>query len=182
VAISPKDRRNPCEQAIEKGLQCVNDKGSLNDLRQMNKPAVLTLVDEKDNKYYATLLSLKDDMATFAIGDETRTVDIREIYTRWVADYTLLWKAPHQYKKKLDPGSRGPLVTWLDQQLSVVQGRTARPKDNQVFDNMMIKEIREFQMAAGIVPDGIVGARTLICLANAAGIGGPTLNEKKGDN
>ena len=58
LAIDPNDRRSPCEQAIEKGLQCMNDKGSLNDLRQMNKPAVLTLIDEKNNKYYATLLSL----------------------------------------------------------------------------------------------------------------------------
>jgi general secretion pathway protein A len=182
LVINPKDHRNPCEQVIEKGLQCVNDKGSLNDLRQMNKPAVLTLVDDKNNKYYATLLSLKDEIATFAIGDEVRTVDIREIYTRWVADYTLFWKAPRQYKNKLDPGSRGPLVVWLDQQLSVVQGRAARPDHKQVFDDMMIKEIREFQMTAGLVPDGIVGARTLICLANSAGIDGPTLNEKKGDN
>jgi general secretion pathway protein A len=181
LTINPKDRRNPCDQAIEKGLQCMNDKGSLNDLRQMNKPAVLKLVDENNHTYYAALLSLKDDIATFAIGKETRTVDIREIYSRWVADYTLFWKAPHQYKIKLDPGSRGPLVTWLDQQLSVVQGRAVRTEDRQVFDDMMIKEVREFQMSAGLVPDGIVGARTLICLANAAGIGGPTLNEKKGD-
>ena len=180
MAIDPKDRRSPCEQAIERGLQCLNEKGSLNDLRQMNKPAVLTLIDETNNEYYATLLSLTGDTAVFAIGDETRTVDIREIYTRWLGDYTLFWKAPHKYKNKLDPGSRGPLVTWLDQQLSVVQGRAVRPDDKQVFDNTMIKEIREFQMTAGLVPDGIVGARTLICLADMTGIDGPTLNEKKG--
>ena len=181
VAIDPKDHRTPCEQATDKGLQCMSEKGSLNDLRQMNKPAVLTLFDENNNQYYATLLSLKDDIATFAIGDETRTVDVREIYRRWVADYTLFWKAPRQYKTKLDQGSHGPLVTWLDQQLSIVYGRTARPPDKQVYDNAMIKEIREFQMTAGLVPDGIVGARTLICLANAAGVDGPILNEKKGD-
>ena len=89
---------------------------------------------------------------------------------------------PHQYKIKLGIGSRGPLVAWLDQQLSAVHGRAVRTDDKQVFDNMMIKEIREFQMTAGIVPDGVVGARTLICLANAGGIGGPTLNGKQGDN
>jgi general secretion pathway protein A len=182
LSISPSDRRSPCEQAMENGLQCVDDKGSLNDLRQLNKPVVLTLVDENDNKYYAALLSLNDDIATFAIGDETRIVDVREIYTRWIADYTLLWKAPRQYKTKLDPGSRGPLVTWLDQQLAVVQGRAVRSDGKQVFDNLMIKEIREFQMAAGLVPDGIAGTRTLICLANAAGIGGPTLSGKTGDH
>jgi general secretion pathway protein A len=180
VAIDPKDRRNPCEQAIEKGLQCMNEKGSLNDLRLMNKPAVLTLIDENNNEYYTTILSLTGDTAIFAIGDETRTVGVREIYSRWLGDYTLFWKAPHKYRNKLNPGSRGPLVTWLDQQLSIVQGRAARPDNEQVFDNAMLKEIRAFQMTAGLVPDGIVGARTLIRLADAAGIDGPTLNEKKG--
>ena len=181
VAMDPKDRRNPCEQAKGKGLQCMNEKGGLNDLRQMNKPAVLALIDKNNNKYYATLLSLTGDTATVAIGDETRTVDVREIYTRWSGDYTLLWKAPHQYRNKLNPGSRGPLVTWLDRQLSVVHGRAVRPDDKQVYDNAMIQEIREFQKTAGLAPDGTVGARTLICLADAAGTDGPTLNEKKGN-
>ena len=180
MAIDPKDRRSPCEQAIERGLQCLNEKGSLNDLRLMNKPAVLKMIDETNNEYYATLLSLTGDIAVFAIGDEIRTVGIREIYTRWLGDYTLFWKAPHKFKNKLTPGSRGPLVTWLDQQLAVVQGRAARPDDKQVFDDTMIKEIREFQMTAGLVPDAIVGAKTLICLADMTGIDGPTLNEKKG--
>ena len=54
MAIDPKDRRSPCEQAIEKGLQCLNEKGSLNDLRLMNKPAVLKMIDETNNEYYAT--------------------------------------------------------------------------------------------------------------------------------
>ena len=71
-------------------------------------------------------------------------------------------------------------MTWLDQQLAVVQGRAARPDDKQVFDDTMIKEIREFQMTAGLVPDAIVGAKTLICLADITGVDGPTLNEKKG--
>jgi len=180
IAIDPKDRRSPCEQAIERGLQCLDDKGNLNDLRQMNKPAVLKMIDESNSEYYGTILSLTGDTAVFAIGDETRTVDIREIYTRWLGDYTLFWKAPYKFRNKLDPGSRGPLVTWLDQQLAVVQGRAARPDDKQVFDNTMIKEIREFQMTTGLVPDGIVGAKTLICLANMTGIDGPVLNENSG--
>lgn len=180
VTTDPKDRRNPCEQAKAKGLQCLNEKGNLNDLRQMNKPAVLALVDKNNNKYYAALLSLTGDTAVVAIGDETRTVDVREIYSRWVGDYTLLWKAPHQYRDKLNPGSRGPLVTWLDRQLSVVHGRAVRHDSNQVYDNAMIQEIKEFQITAGLSPDGIVGTRTLVCLAGAAGMDGPTLNKKKG--
>ena len=135
---------------------------------------------DKPERSQKSLLSLTDDTAIVAIGDETRTVDVREIYTRWSGDYTLLWKAPRQYRDKLNPGSRGPLVTWLDRQLSVVHGRAVRPDNKQVYDNAMIQEIKEFQMTAGLTPDGIVGARTLVCLADAAGIDGPTLNKKKG--
>lgn len=169
----------PCEQAAEEGLQCLNDKGSLHDLRQLNKPAVLTLVDENNNEYYAALLSLSGDTATFFIGDGTRTVSIKEISFRWSGDYTLFWKPPYKYRNILNPGNHGPLVKWLDEQLSLVHGRPVRPDSKQVFDNSMVREIRQFQTMAGLVPDGIVGARTLILLADKAGIEGPTLNSEK---
>jgi len=171
--------KTPCGQATEKGLQCLNEKGSLHDLRQINKPAVLTLVDDNNNEYYATLFSLSGDTATFSIGGETKIVDIKEISSRWSGDYTLFWKPPHKYRNVLNQGSRGPLVKWLDEQLSIVHGRPVRPDNKQIFDNAMIKEIRQFQTMAGIVPDGVVGPRTLILLAAKTGVDGPTLNGDK---
>ncbi len=169
----------PCEQATGEGLQCLNEKGSLHDLRLLNKPAVLHMVEENNNEYYAALLSLSGDTPTFFIGDEARTVSIREISFRWSGDYTLIWKPPYKYRNILNPGSRGPLVKWLDEQLSIVHGRPVRPDSRQVFDSSMVREIRQFQTMAGLVPDGVVGARTLILLADKAGIGGPTLNSEK---
>ena len=181
TTVKPQGRGTPCEQAKENGLQCLIEKGGLSDLRRLNKPAVLKLVDGKGDEYFASLLSIEDHIATFAIGNETRKVDIGAIASWWSGEYTLFWKAPPNYKGKLNQGSRGPLVTWIDQQLSFVQGRAANPDEKQIYNEPMKKEIRAFQMTAGLVPDGIVGRRTIICLANAAGTGGPTLlNNKKG--
>jgi general secretion pathway protein A len=182
IPIDPQDRKTPCEQAIEKGLQCLNEKGGLSDLRQLNKPAVLTLIDGKGGEYYATILSIQDHTATFSIGHETRKVDIKEIASWWFGQYTLFWKAPAHYKGKLDLGSRGPFVAWIDRHLSIIQGRAAKPDEKLFYNEPMKKEIRAFQITAGLVPDGIVGTRTIICLSNAADVGGPTLINKKRDH
>jgi general secretion pathway protein A len=179
IPVNPQDRRTPCEQALEKGLQCLNEKGSLSDLRQLNKPAVLTLVDGKGEEYYATILSIQGHTATFSVGHETRKVDIKEIASWWFGQYTLFWKAPADYKGKLEQGSHGPFVNWIDQHLSIVQERAAKPEEKLFFNEPMKKEIRAFQITAGLVPDGIVGPKTIICLSNATDGGGPTLTNKR---
>ncbi|MGA3083966.1 MAG: AAA family ATPase [Thermodesulfobacteriota bacterium] len=182
IPVNPRDRGTPCEQAIEKGLHCLNEKGGLSDLQRLNKPAVLTLVDGKGEEYFAAILSIQDHTATFAIGNETRKVDIRKIASWWLGEYTLFWKVPSNYKGKLDQGNHGPLVAWIDQQLSIVQGRPAKPEEKLLYNEPMKKEIRAFQITAGLVPDGIMGPRTIICLANATDAGGPTLINKKRDH
>lgn len=182
IKVNSKSRRTPCEQARENNLQCMEENGSFSDLRQLNKPAVLKFIDEKDGEYYAALLSLKGDIATLAIGNEIKTVDVREIVPKWSRDYTLFWRVPHKYKVRLIPGSRGPLITWLDQHLSLAQGLDIQLDHRPAYDDTLIRKIKEFQITAGLTPDGIVGERTLICLTNAAGTGGPVLEEKKRNN
>ena len=179
IPVNPQNRRSPCEQALEKGLQCLNEKGGLSDLQRLNKPAVLALVDEKGDEYFAAILSIQDQTATFTLGNETRKVNINKIASWWLGEYTLFWKAPSNYKGKLGEGNHGPLVAWIDQQLSIVQGRAVKPDEKQTYDESMKKEIRAFQITAGLVPDGIMGPKTIICLANASNSGGPTLINKK---
>lgn len=175
IPVKPEDRGTPCEQALKKGLQCLSEKGGLEDLRRLNKPAVLTLSNGNGEKYFATLLSLQNHTVTFAIGHETRKVEIKDIASWWFGEYTLFWKAPSEYKEKLDQKGSGPLVAWIDRQLSIVQRRAVKPDQKRHYDETMKKEIRAFQMTVGLVPDGIVGPRTIICLANATDTQGPSL-------
>jgi general secretion pathway protein A len=179
--VNSQDKRSPCTQALDKGLFCINEKGGLSDLRRLNKPAVLTLVNGKGDEYFGTLLTLQDQTAIFSIGKETRKVDIREIASWWSGEYTLFWKPPAAYKGKLVQGNRGLFVSWIDQQLSIMQGRTPKPEGQQIYNESMKKEIKSFQMATGLVPDGIVGPKTIICLANINDTGGPTLIKMKKD-
>ena len=170
-----------CEQAKLQGLRCLNGKGSLTTLRQMNKPAVLTLLDEKEIEYHATLTSLKGETATLVIGNETRTVDLKEIIRRWSGDYLLLWRVPQEYQQDLKPGSRGSMVAWLERHLTLTQGRVVSAGQEQIYDGEVLRQLQKFQLSIGLTPDGIVGPRTIMPLMAAAGNGDPVLYTAKGN-
>jgi general secretion pathway protein A len=174
-------RGDLCKQGRAQGLQCLKGKGSLIMLRQMNKPAVLTLVDGKKGKYYAALTSLQGETATCIIGNETRTIDFKEIDRWWSGDYQLLWRAPSEYTEKLKPGSRGPMVTWLERPLSLALKRAVSAGQDQVYDGEMVGLVEKFQSAIGLMPDGIVGPRTIMPLMTVAGYDDPALYAGKGN-
>jgi general secretion pathway protein A len=153
-----------CEQARAAGLECLAGKGGVLDLRQMNKPAVLTLFDEKGDKYYAALTALSGEVATFRMANETRSVPLNGIAAWWAGDYLLLWRPPLGYKSDLLPGARGGMVSWLANNLAVAFGRSAPTAEATVYDRRMVEQVRQFQLAHGIVPDGIVGPKTIIGL------------------
>jgi general secretion pathway protein A len=179
----PQDGRTAREQARAYGLRYLERSGgSISGLRQTNKPAMLRFPGGKEGEQFATLTALTGDAATFAEGNEARTLDAAEITRQWSGDYVLLWRVPSDYHGKLRPGTRGPLVAWLERQLALVQGRASRPGREPVYDEEIVERVKEFQRAAGLNPDGIAGPETLMALTAAAGDGGPTLRDRKASN
>jgi general secretion pathway protein A len=175
--------RSVCEQALAQGLRCLDGRGSIGILRQMNKPAVLKLVDEVNGEYYATLTSFKGETATFAIGNATRTVDMKEIIRWWSGDYLILWRAPAEYKEEMKPGSSGPMVEWLEKQPALGQKREpARTGSDYKYEGKIVDQVKKFQLAIGMVPDGIVGPRTVMLLNAAYSSTDPVLNDGKESN
>ena len=82
----------------------------------------------------------------------------------------------------LKPGGRGPFVTWLDKQLASLEGKKARSRLKNIYDEEMVKKVKTFQTAAGLKPDGIVGPTTIAQLIIKTGSDGPMLDDKKGVN
>ena len=182
ITYDPKDSRSVCEQARAQGLSCVEGKDTLDVIRRMNKPAVLRLIDERGREYYATLLSLDGDTATYVVDRETTTGKAQDLGRRWSGDFLLLWRAPAEYRDELTPGSRGTLVAWLERQLASVRGKQAPSGTKRVYDGEMVKEVKEFQSSKGLVADGIIGPMTLIHLTSGTPGSGPVLREEKGAN
>jgi general secretion pathway protein A len=169
-----------CDAARPKGLVCLAGKGGMADLLQINKPAVLTLFDERGDRYYATLTAIGKETATFWIGAETRKVPLKEIARWWAGDYLLLWRRPADYRGGLRPGARGGMVDWLADRLATWSRRAAPPDKGGAYDRLMAEQVKQFQLAHGIVPDGIVGPRTIIGLTGVLPDGDPVLSIPQG--
>jgi general secretion pathway protein A len=175
--------RSVCEQALTQGLRCLDGRGSIGILRQMNKPAVLKLIDDKNVVYYGTLTSLKEETATFVIGNAIRMVDMKEITRWWSGDYLILWRAPAEYNEEIKPGSSGPMVEWLEKQPALRQKQEpVRTGSDNKYEGRIVNKVKKFQLAVGMVPDGIVGPRTIMLL-NTDSVGtDPVLNSGKVSN
>ncbi len=176
IAYDPGEETSPCRVAESRGLQCLSGPGSLDDLRRLDRPAVLKFLDDQGGEYYAALTAMKTDTATLVTATETRDVAVRDIESRWLGDYTLLWRTPPDYRGELMPGKPDPLVPWLNKELAVVQDRPFKPVEDRRFSGSLVNFVKKFQLSRGLVPDGIVGPRTLIHLNTAAGMDTPKLS------
>ncbi len=179
--IYKPNKGSACKQAEAHGLRCLDAQGSLSSLLHLNRPAVLKLYDDQGREFYATLTALRGQTATFVVGTETRVVDVNDIVPRWLGDYTLLWRPPTKYEGYIILGSQGQEVQWLDKQLALIQGRTTQHRKNVVYDDVLVRQVKKFQLAEGLVPDGIVGPLTVIHLNSAVGSGEPVLIDKQKD-
>jgi len=165
-----------CNQAEAAGLRCLTTRGGLDELRQLNLPAVLQMQDKQGRKFYATLTGLDDSSAILAVGSETKAVALTALAQQWSGDYTLLWHTPPVASKKLRLGDRGADVEWLNKQLAQLEGKAAVTGKDQVFDEAMMRQVKQFQLAQGLVPDGVVGPQTMMQLSSAADMTAPKLN------
>lgn len=166
-----------CLQAEAIGLRCLTARGGLDELRQLNLPAVLLMQDNHGQKFNATLTRLEEQSATFTVGDETRAVSLGAFAQQWSGYYTLLWRVPPVVNKQLHLGDQGPDVEWLGKQLAQLHGKAAETNKDQVFDEAMMRQVKQFQLAQGLIPDGAVGPQTMMRLSGAADKTVPKLNQ-----
>ena len=170
-----------CKQAEGLGLRCRSARGGLDELRELNRPAVLLLRDEQGREFHATLSALEDRTASFNLGAHTRTVALGALAAQWAGQYTVLWRMPADARVNIRSGERGPAVAWLARQLAQAQGRTLEPGATPLFDDAMLRQVKQFQLTEGLIPDGVVGTRTLMRLAGVADKTAPKLSRKPGD-
>ncbi|MCU0587303.1 MAG: AAA family ATPase [Syntrophobacteraceae bacterium] len=165
----------PCKQAEALGFLCLTGQGTLQDLARLNHPAVLKLFIPEDRAFFGTLAGIQGSTVTVIVGGSSHQLDQGEILGHWRGDYTLLWRPPPDYRGEIHLGEKGPGISWLRLQLSILQGRSAMPSGEAVFDQAMMEEVKRFQMEQGLETDGIVGPRTLIRLNALTGLDVPLL-------
>jgi general secretion pathway protein A len=169
--FNPRGGR-PCDQAKKQGLQCVYQTGSWAELRTLNRPAILTLIDDEGNAHQVVVSGLINDTARLNLPDETKIVTLPSLSRLWSGDYLVIWRPQLSANKPLAPGMRGEGVRWLRQQLYTARGESNTTSASDVYDEDLVKMVEEFQRQNRLNVDGIAGVQTQIVLdsvGNASG-------------
>lgn len=154
-----------CDKWRHADLRCLRSRGDLHDLRDLNLPAVLHLSDKQAWQADALLLAIDTSSVLLRLGDVEHRVSPAELGARWQGDYTVLLRRSPGLEGPLRIGSRGPGVSWLREQLAAASGVRATTRGAKHFDAGLQRQVRQFQRAEKLEPDGVAGVKTLIRLA-----------------
>ncbi|MCW8955817.1 MAG: AAA family ATPase [Gammaproteobacteria bacterium] len=177
MTYSPEADGSPCFFAQTHGLACLKDQGSLETLQRLNRPVVLDLSDEQGRSYHATLTGLGKSQAQLTLANRDILIPIKDLHQYWYGHYTLLWRQPPGYERAIHPGHVGEEVIWLSQKLNQLSSED-KVTEQTVYQDELLHKVRQFQLAQGLVADGIVGVQTLIHINNATGLKAPVLSDK----
>jgi len=174
VTLAPGDS---CAAASKQNLRCLLVKGGLDELRSLDRPAVIKLRDNPAAPTYALLTGLNARSATLSINGKPQTVSIAELETRFDGGLTTFWRAPRAWRDEVSAGDRGPDVDWLARRLAEQRGE-AKPEDGQPLEGAILRGLREFQAAQQLKADGVAGPKTFIRLNQLGGVQEPRLAGK----
>lgn len=157
---------DPCTQALQQGLECFVQKGSLAQLRLYNRPAILMLSDDGGSPHQVVLTGLDDERARIELGG-AHAVSIAELSRYWYGDFVLLWRPEIHHPKPLSLGMRGEDVRQLRERLDRLNGIRGSSPASDVFDAGLAQLVREFQRTHRLAVDGVAGVQTLVVLNSA---------------
>ncbi len=154
-----------CDQASAAGLACFYQRGSWSGLRQMDRPAILTLTDNEGNGHEVVLTAIHGATAELSIGGVRTTHPVQSISEVWFGQYMMLWRPAGGRVVSLGPGTRGAVVSWLRTSLASISADyvSANP-DSDEYDADLEQVVRSFQRDHRIDVDGLAGQQTQIII------------------
>jgi len=162
-----RDDKDPCGQAAKAGLSCLEQRGSWAQVRALNRPAILTLTDDRGQRHRVVLSALDDRFATLDLGEHNLRVPLDEVSRDWFGEFTVVWKPKTAHTRQLSLGMQGDEVRWLRRSLNALQGAASDPEHGDVYDEELAIAVQNFQREHRLNADGIAGVQTQVVLDTA---------------
>jgi len=161
---------DPCNVAVSQSLRCFRAHGGLAPMRQIDRPGIVRLVDERGHVAHLLMTALHDDTATVRLGDVDRRVPLSVLAQVWRGDFATFWRAPPGYHGSELVESNSPLSGWLGGSLAKADGGSVA-----IGEEALKARVFAFQLAHGLPPDGLAGPLTLMEINRASGVDEPRL-------
>jgi len=171
VDATNEDMQQPCAFAMRHGLACLRHYGSLEDLRSMDRPALVRLRNNHGISFFALLAGINGNSVKLMIGDHPRTIPLLQFQQHWFEDFTMLWRVPDGYAGSIHPEENGRDAQWLARNLATLEGDAEQTNAPASLE----RRIKRFQRESGLPADGVAGPQTLIRLNSALGRTAPRL-------
>ncbi|VUD56771.1 hypothetical protein TDB9533_02390 [Thalassocella blandensis] len=161
----------PCWQVSERNIQCSEDTFTTwEELKLLNRPAVLSLITKDKFKAYALLIGIQDKHALLLGQDKKRNpILLEEIGPQWTGEIFYAWKKPKGYDKPIGIGSSHPAVAEIAEQFALLDTQP-NPLTKKKFNQALQERIKIFQREHNLIADGIIGERTIMKLNEALGV------------
>ena len=168
--ISSMTGMNPCDKSTNAGYQCETVQlVSWNQLRELDRPAVLQLITPAKREVFATLIGLDDDTATLSVAGVLYDQPIDRLGLRWTGNITYIWHKPEAFIDMVAFGAEGPMVDWIAAQFALLDNQP-EPLTKNRFNQALAERIKIFQRNHDLRDDGVFGVRTLMALNEQRGI------------
>ena len=164
-----------CQSAVEQGLACYQQQGNWMSLTRLNYPAVVYLVDDKQQDFYGAVLAVEGEQLLMQLGEQQLWVDRAWFNQHFSGTFEILWQAPNLPMMDISQKSSPGQLQWLENALAHVNGRSPR-RINQ-FDVQLENDLKTFQSQHGLKADGIAGNQTLVRLNLYLSQQGPRLTD-----
>lgn len=157
-----------CNYAEMYGLRCLHKNGNWRSLLKLDRPAVLTLINELGDALYLTLLAIEGQDALVSHHNTQYWTSLDEIDRYWLGEYSILWKLPPYMSSLVQPGQKKEDV-WLKTSLARLNRYNASKGES------LESQVKRFQSSVGLKPDGIPGSMTLIHINSRLNLDTPKL-------
>jgi general secretion pathway protein A len=160
IRYNPADG-TACAQAEAQGLSCLYHRGTLNNVRQLGLPAMLTLTGNDGTSYQPVLVSASDTTGMLAAGDHSASFALDDIADLWFGKFLLFWRPPNGVVILMSRGIRNENVRWLRQSLAALDPEyKGAVSTSDLFDVELEQQLKAFQQRHRLQADGQAGAQT----------------------
>jgi len=156
--------KQACKQAESNQLYCLFQRGSLSQVRGLDRPVILTLRGDDGLQHQVVLSGISDEYAVLTIGNNQHRVPTAALDDYWFGEYLLLWRPQIGVVKSFFPGMRDPDVRWIRESLNAIHGTPVVAEGSDLFDESLEAQVREYQKERRLTVDGLVGQQTQIAM------------------
>ena len=169
---------NACREAADAGLRCLYRRGTWNNLRGFDLPAIVTLTGSDGTAHQLVMTRIDDSGVTLRAGSASARFPLSEVEPLWYGEFLILWRPDAHAPHPLAPGMNGSSVAWLRSQLAALQHTD--DSGSAAYDAALATAVKRFQSEQHMQADGIAGEETLVRLSAALAAPGTPLLAAEG--